>query len=286
MARADLKPDKDFDFTWDPQQIPDSLDKVVKSSEAHGVDAINWYLESKRSKKSMAVALRFGVIVATAVAGILPMVSQLSVTQSASSESVTWFVEPVWASLALALAALMIALDKFFGFSSGWMRFIATEHQIRQALHEFRLDYKMAQASWGAGTPTSEQTHQLLSQCKTFLTQVDTFIQNETNEWITEFKDNLKQLDKKVQEQMDESRPGGLNVMVTNGDQCDVGWTLRLNDQPGRLCTGKTAGVPNLARGQYKIHIQGAIQGKQKEAEILGEIAPGKIQPVELTLEG
>lgn len=286
MARADIKPDGGLEFAWDSQNLAETLDKIVKSSEAHGVSAIDWYLTKKRRKKNTAIFLRFTVIVATAVAGVLPMFAQLSVAKSDAAQSSPWFVEPVWASIALAVAAFMLALDKFFGFSSGWMRFISTEHQIRQALHEFRLDYRIAQASWPSGQPKPEHTHQLLTRCKAFLTQVDTFIQNETNEWMKEFKDNLKKLNKKVQEQMDESRPGGLNVVVTNGDQCDAGWILQLNEQPGKVCTGKTAAVPNLSRGQHKIRIEGAIQGKKKETEILSEISPGQIKPVEVTLEG
>ena len=79
------------------------------------------------------------------------------------------------------------------------MRFIATEHRIRQALHEFQMDYDLEQSKWTDNLPTSEQAQTMLSCCKVFISQVDTFILQETNEWLVEFQNAIKQKDESAQ---------------------------------------------------------------------------------------
>ncbi len=48
-------------------------------------------------------------------------------------------------AIATAIAALMVAYDRCFGCSSAWIRFIATEHEVRQALHQFQYDIEHLQ---------------------------------------------------------------------------------------------------------------------------------------------
>jgi hypothetical protein len=88
-----------------------------------------------------------------------------------------------------------VAIDHFFGFSSGWMRFITTEHQIRQILHEFQLEYDIERATWQGRPPTLEQVQSVLQRCKSFLIQVDEIIRQETEQWVTEFQSALKRID-------------------------------------------------------------------------------------------
>lgn len=101
----------------------------------------------------------------------------------------------ILSSIALGLAALSLAIDKFFGFSSAWMRYIAAEHQIRQCLHEFQMDYDLEQAGWDSAQPSVEQTQKILGRCKVFLYQVDAIIRQETDQWLAEFQDALKQIE-------------------------------------------------------------------------------------------
>lgn len=124
------------ELDWSPEQRRKSIHAVYQRAERHALQAIDWYLFSKKFKKVWAQRLRFGVILLTALAGLLPIASQMS------------GVPPIWASIALGLAGTVLAVDKFFGFSSAWMRFIAVEHQIRQCLHEFQVNYELELSSW------------------------------------------------------------------------------------------------------------------------------------------
>lgn len=178
--RRDVQPEASQILDWSPEHRRESIHIVYKRAENHALEAIKWYLLSKRAKKNYAQWLRLSTIILTAVAGLLPIISEISK------------LPPVLSSIALGLAALSLAIDKFFGFSSAWMRYIAAEHQIRQCLHEFQMDYDLEQAGWDNAQPTMEQTQKVLGRCKAFLYQVDAIIRNETDQWLAEFQDALK----------------------------------------------------------------------------------------------
>ncbi|QOJ23231.1 MAG: SLATT domain-containing protein [Gammaproteobacteria bacterium] len=183
-ARRDVQPEASHVLDWSLEHRRESIHTVYQRAEKHALDAIDWYLLSKRQKKFWAQGLRLGTIGLTALAGLLPIISEIY-----------QFSSPAWASIALGLAGVALAIDKFCGYSSAWMRFIAAEHQIRQILHEFQMDYELEQAGWDNAQPSVEQTQAVLSRCKAFLYQVDAIIRQETDQWLAEFQDALKQID-------------------------------------------------------------------------------------------
>jgi len=189
---SDLQPAISTELHWDEEHRRHSLDAVYKRAEDHALNAIDWYLHAKRSKKNCAQFLRIGMIGSSAIAGLLPLLSQIYQSQLSS-------LSPAWTTIALGVAGVLMAIDKYFGCTNAWMRFIATEHRIRQALHEFQMDYDLEQSKWTDNLPTSEQAQTMLSCCKVFISQVDTFILQETNEWLVEFQNAIKQKDESAQ---------------------------------------------------------------------------------------
>ena len=189
---SDLQPAISTELHWDEEHRRHSLDAVYKRAEDHALNAIDWYLHAKRSKKNCAQFRRIGMIGSSAIAGLLPLLSQIYQSQLSS-------LSPAWTTIALGVAGVLMAIDKYFGCTNAWMRFIATEHRIRQALHEFQMDYDLEQSKWTDNLPTSEQAQTMLSCCKVFISQVDTFILQETNEWLVEFQNAIKQKDESAQ---------------------------------------------------------------------------------------
>ena len=174
-GRRDVRPEASPMLDWSPEQRRSSMHAVYLRAEDHALKAINWYLCSKVDKKKWAQQLRFSVIVLTAIAGLWPIVSEMTK------------IPAIYASIALGLAGTLLAVDKFFGFSSAWMRYIAAEHQIRQCLHEFQVDYEMELAGWDhTQQPSVEQIQSALNRCKAFLFQVDGIIRQETDKWLAE----------------------------------------------------------------------------------------------------
>lgn len=178
------------DLSWTPEQRIVSLDKVFNYVSTEAQQAISWYLNKKRSKRIWAQLLRLGAILATTIAAIIPLLAEIFVSDGKSA------ISPAWASVALILAVALIGLDRFFGFSSAWMRFLTTELKIRNALQLFQMNWEMQKASWkGAADPTDEQIQDMLARCKAFLVQINNFLEDEMAAWVREFQTALKQID-------------------------------------------------------------------------------------------
>lgn len=65
------------------------------------------------------------------VAAVLPVISELTITAGKPA------VAPGWAAVALAGAAACVGLDRYLGFSSGWMRFMTAEQQLARQRQAF-----------------------------------------------------------------------------------------------------------------------------------------------------
>jgi hypothetical protein len=262
---------------WDPKDVLASLTKAVKFATGEAEGAIAWYLKAKRPKQSAARALRANAVVLAALAGILPMLTQLDVWKA--------YLNPVFASVFLGVAGACVALDRYFGFSSGWIRYITAELQLRQLLQEFTLDWQAELASWKGLQPTEEQTQKVLTRCRAFVTQVNTIVRDETALWVAEFQDTLKQLDETVKARAAASVNGGIAITVTNGDQCDAaGWSLSVDEAASQKHSGKTAAITGVVPGLHRVKVEGVIQAHPRRAEAAVTTASGTVATVELTL--
>ena len=278
IRRKDLEPSDLKELSWEPDKIQGSLDTIFQHVTKEAKDAINWYLVSKRRKKIGAVYFRAGAILATAIAGLLPMLTQIFIKDGSP------IIPPAWASVALGAAAVMVALDRFFGFSSGWTRYIAAELQLRKSLQEFQMDWETQRASRKGTDPDEEQVQGMLARARTFLMQVNKIVQEETNIWIAEFQSTLKQIEKAAEAKAIVNELGGLNIEVTNGDAVTDGWRLSIGSGSMTSHRGKTVAIHNLAPGIHTLRVEGILEGESKQAEVVASVPAGGINNVQLTL--
>ncbi len=101
----------------------------------------------------------------------------------------------MWASVAIGVAAALVLLDRFFGSSTGWMRFIRTEMHLRQLHQEFEMSWERERAAWAGQDPSAKQVQQMLGRAMAFVTKVSEVVRQETEEWVREFQSTLRQLD-------------------------------------------------------------------------------------------
>lgn len=279
LSGKDLTPKKHETLCWEPGKVTESLEQVFAHAVGEAESAIAWYLKKKRPKQFGARWFRLGAIMATAIAGLIPVWIQMYPKDGGAPP-----FPPAWASVAVAVAAVLIALDQFLGCSTGWMRFILTEMRIRRILEMFRFDWEAERTAWKGQPPTEDQAQKVLSLAKSFVTEVQTIVEGETRAWAEEFKSSLKQIDEAAKAKAEVSALGGVNVTVTNGDQCDQGWELNIDHGTPKKYTGTTAAFSGLTAAVYAIRVIGMIQGRQKRAEKLVTVASGTVMSVELTL--
>ncbi|MDY6992685.1 MAG: SLATT domain-containing protein, partial [Pseudomonadota bacterium] len=91
--------------------------------------------------------------------------------------------------------------DKFFGFSSGWMRYMLTQLSLQKALAEFQLGWMLLWADIDKQQPTPEQRKKILQYLIDFQAKLFTEINQETQTWMIEFQSNLIQLERSTRTQ-------------------------------------------------------------------------------------
>jgi hypothetical protein len=179
---------------FNPQAVDmrEELERVRAQIENKAIDAINWYLNRKTREASYSRLLRGTAIILTALGGLMPVLQGLF-------ETGTFAVFGQIGYVFLALAAACVGFDKFFGFSSGWVRFMTTEMAIQQDLAEFQMDWMLLMAEMGEKQPSSDMIQKTLQRLKEFRLQIMSRISQEMQAWAGEFNSNLLQLERSVQ---------------------------------------------------------------------------------------
>ena len=177
------------ELSWKHGKIQSSLHVIFHHASKNAAGAIDWYEGKIGTKKAWARSLRVSTIIFVTIAGIIPILAQIFTV-----------IAPAWASVALAIAAALVMLDRFFGFSSAWMRYISAKLQLSQILKEFRIDWEVERASWEGREPDGDQVKVMLCKARSFITQVDEIVRKETDEWLKQFQSILKQIDKGAKE--------------------------------------------------------------------------------------
>jgi hypothetical protein len=260
---------------WGTSQAQDSAQRLADYASYEAQIAIDWYLNKKKSKKDWAQRLRVLAILATAVAGLIPVLAQISPNQ----------IAPAWASVALVVAATAVGLDRFFGFSSAWIRFLTTEMQIRNALHQFLLDWELQRIKLEGEIPDLDRIQAMAQRCKDFICQINEILKDEMDDWVQEFRRNLAEIDKAAKARAQATSFSAVNVKVSNGDQCEHGWELSIDDGAPSRHRGKTVAVPSLLTGQHTVRVIGTIAGKELRAEAAFNTTGGRTEMVSLTLD-
>lgn len=188
--KTDLEPTELNSVTWEPNKSLESLEGIHKLAIKKADSAIKWYMFARHSKKKWASCLRIFVIISGSLAGILPILSQILIKNDGKT-----FIAPAWASVFLGVAGAMLALDRFFGFSSGWIRYIAAELRLHKLLEEYELDWQKEKVNLKNEPPSNKQAIKMLDMAKSFITQVNDVVIKETNEWSIEFQSTLKNIE-------------------------------------------------------------------------------------------
>lgn len=91
-----------------------------------------------------------------------------------------------------------------------------------------------------------------------------------------EFQNALKQVDEAARAKAALTEEGGINIIVTNGDEVPGGWRVTVDGDTPRTCSGKSAALPALTPGVRTVQVEGEINGKPQVAEKAVIVAGGK----------
>jgi hypothetical protein len=188
--KRDIKPgDFPKGLNWTADKSIDSLELLYEFSNAECKKAIDWYYKEKRGKQYAGYVFRVGSILALVVSGIIPVLGEIFKKNDVPG------ISPAWATIALAVFGLFIALDRFGGYTSGWIRYITSGQSLSDLQSDFRVEWEKYRLSVETAQMDAALVQQGIERCKTFLSQVHLVVKSETDQWAQEFKKALLELE-------------------------------------------------------------------------------------------
>ncbi len=270
-----------LELKCDESNLAKSMDIIVKHTHDKAESAYNWYIKRARYSRTNSKTSHYCLIIATSLAGVLPICDQIEYFECLD-------LNPLFSTLMLAVAGILIAFDKFSGWSSSWLRFVESHVQINSLIQQFQFDIQSCKLSSTNGQPERKDALAIVGVCRKLNSDISEISKEDFKKWADEFRKSLKELASRLEKGQDElSKPthGAIDVQIKGADKSEEGWKLYLNSELQReLSHGSTAALPHIAPGTHVISVQAKIEGKLAVSEKNAEVKAGEIVKVELEI--
>lgn len=206
----------DSNIQWDPPS-DESLNKVYDYVVAFSNNTIQWYQSRRRPKRFLGVSLRLFALLGTAFAGLVPL----------SNNLFNIVIQGAWSTVLIAGAGVFVSIDVFGGYTSGWVRYMLAQQRVERLRDGFLLE-------WNALKVAKTDAQGMLERAKTFLLAVGKVVDDETQEWATEFQNAIKEMEKARKTAAEIERTGAIEVSVKNPQVGSYRMDSRNRRQPAR----------------------------------------------------
>lgn len=181
------------------------LDELYRWVERGALETAAWYLADRVWKRRVARVLRGGAAAGAVCAAALPL---LDLTRGMDGAA-------LWGYPALLLAVACVAVDRFFGVTSGWIRDVATAQAVQRRLQVLQFDWaseSVREVLGPAEGTASEAAERCLAVLRRFSDDVTELVRTETADWMVEFRSG--------------PAPMGIQTAGASGGRSDVGGGL------------------------------------------------------------
>jgi hypothetical protein len=278
-----------------PEALKEIYDALVDKAER----AMAWYESRQHSKKLGARYCRGSAIVLGALTAIIPSVIAFlpeHVSLGPFENFAVVRMNPI-ATIVGIIAATLILMDKFYGYSASWMRFVTTYQEIQGNLEEFRINWRKQILKLNANQPpTDEQIIAVYDFLGAFLKSVNDSIKTETQGWVNEFKGALAEIDKTVEAQRTAAAAalatvtakGTIELTLEDSAELeDKRWTVQLDNRKEEEKVGqRSAVITQLEPGVYRVRVAARRDGQVVAAEHSVIVAPGETTSLRVTQLG
>jgi hypothetical protein len=254
-----------------------SLTALYRATVEKGRAQIYWYRSKVRPKRLGSQFCRLTAILLFGLAALFPLAKAAAGQMESRVPFELGYV-------AAALAAGAIAFDRYFGLSTGWIRYIQAELTLEAALDELHYDWVALLAKTQSANPSPEQVQAIIQRLRAFIVFANGQTQQETQAWVLEFQTNLADLEKAVKLHAQERKPGTLEVTVGNAPDFDPGLTASLDGMEARPLEGKSCVFRGVAPGAHIVLVKGVKAGKTFQASEIARVQPDSVASVSLTL--
>lgn len=196
MSNKNIDPQPWKKIEWSSGQVMEALHTLRTHSDEEARAAISWYYQKKQSKNRWSRFLRFSAISFTILGGLVPLVAAAGFPLLGRGNQPAYINQLGY--IFFGLAAGCVAFDRYFGFSTNWMRYIGAATRIETARSQFLFEWQQLVAALLGKEPEKEQLQAILQSLQKFNLAIREAVEQETGAWITEFQTNLSQLDKET----------------------------------------------------------------------------------------
>ncbi len=212
----------------DPDQAPKSdgpLDLYLKAIFKEVVEkansSIEWYHRNASRKRNIGKLLRGGIVLMVAIGTLLPLF--IDIVAIYQNESITKLLIPAsLASFTMAIAGVFIGWDRFFGVSSGWVRYVLTAMRLIQRLDRFCFEWNLLELKFNkSGAKDQGIAEDMIKLAQKFIEDLNQIISEETNAWALEFQNAIALMEKFIAQQ--KGNPPNGNGTPPGGGQSGAG---------------------------------------------------------------
>lgn len=265
----------------------DQLKVLADRIEGRAIGTINWYLKKKAGPQRWSQWARgFAILLAT-LGGMAPLISgAMPADSNINALSLDRF-----GYLFIAGAAAILMTDRFFGFSSSWMRYMTAQMALQRALEKFQLSWgvwqiQLGNSSSGAGAAVAlpaEQANNAVTLLLNFQAEIGELVDREFQLWITEFKEQLANLQSAVSKDKEDQRPGNVVVNIAGSG---VGPSrIYIDNRLAESTTHAAALLDGISPGSHLVTVKAtSAEGTALESSQLVTITAGQTAKADMTL--
>jgi hypothetical protein len=269
---------------WNSQDVWKSLHDLFLATVKQGESAIAWYRDNVRMKRLGSQFLRSAAIILASIGALLPLVVAAANRFEESNAWIKRWADAQWGYIAFATAAACVAADKFYGFSSGWIRYMKTQMTLEGALTDLRYDWIALVAKVAGEQPTRDEIQGMLQKMKDFVVLVRAQVQQETDAWVIEFQASLSDLTNTVKAQRDAQKPGSAQITVPNAKDFDGGVKAQLDQLEERTIEGTQCLFGSVPPGTHEILVIGKKGDQTFKAATVLKVAADSLASVSIAL--
>jgi len=187
---------------WNGTDQPGSINALYLWVVQNTDKQIQWYNKRRPLRRYLAQGVR-GVALGLGTLGALCPLAAPAMDKYWQSQL------PTLGYVFFAIGAAFVSFDRYYGFSSSWMRFASTQLSLEMFLREFQFDWVLLQSQTFSAASS-------IQKLKEFTGKVDGIVKQETDAWINDFKNNIAELEKMLKASAEERKPGAVKLTIPN----------------------------------------------------------------------
>jgi len=199
MAKPDIRTNTYLEWNeYKDKAIDQALPSIYGRACAVSGVFTDWYWKSIQIKRRTSLGIRSAMALLVVIGTLFPILAGLWV----SSDHKLLLTQ--FAICALALAGLLQVVDKVFGWSSGWLRYIATVTAMENLSRKFEFDWA-GYILHKNGAITDIDVKPLFDIAVQFQESLMKLQNDETDKWVAEFNTGTTLLGDLIKSQQESS---------------------------------------------------------------------------------